>query len=449
MKIKFVGTAVCTFALTTSITISAPAAASALVATNIEIAPGTLYKDSIIEPRVAWLSDTEFVAVWGQPVGTTERPRWDIIMRRFDASGNPVTDPVLVTDSVSTFILDTSLYIRALEGGHFVLAWVDESFELGTQYDIYAQVFDPMGKARSLRFPVPATFDRNQVHVAIMPVTGNRFAALYRSNQMGADNNDIFAQRFDYSGTRVGSAVRLNSTTTGFQSRPAGDCNASGRCLVTWDTVDVSTPISIRGQFMSSNLVFNGSEFEVLSVTDGDALLSDVAMGADGHSVVTMFTQPRFEGGAPFSLHFARYRGNNTLRSGPTLVTSQLPGSSASALIHSSGNFGFGYSAETATRSRAFVRDYLAGGGAVSTIPVADVPLSQSYLRGTHADTNSAGRTAVVWIQYPLSEINFEAVIRGAVLNNFGTSPAASSAPATEEAAAPGTAPPTYRILVK
>lgn len=48
------------------------------------------------------------------------------------------------------------------------------------------------------------------------------------------DGDDVFARRYDASGTPVGGDLQANSCTTGYQDTPAVHATSTGEFVVVW-----------------------------------------------------------------------------------------------------------------------------------------------------------------------------------------------------------------------
>jgi hypothetical protein len=104
----------------------------------------------------------------------------------------------------------------------------------------------------------------------------------------GPDKSDVFGQRFTSAGTAVGPQFRVNTYTTGYQTRPAVARGSSGAFVVVWQSRGQLTgvnAIGIYGQRYASTGAPQGSPFLVNTVTTGAANPS-VAMDANGKFVV-------------------------------------------------------------------------------------------------------------------------------------------------------------------
>jgi hypothetical protein len=403
-----------------------PAQSASLSVPSFDISQNPLFKFWVVRPKVDWINDDEFIAVWMQlsPGSTEEDGRWDVMMRRFNAAGIPLTDAIRIANAHQTWSLD-DVVVRAVSEQHFVVVWPESDTRTGAGFDLYGQVFTTEGSAASLRFAINKTFDDHQAFPSILPLRDDRFMVVWRSSDAMSDGSDIYAQRFRMDGTRLGTEVRINSVTTGDQSRPWGDCDSRGRCLVAWhsaEALDGSTSVRVQGQYLNHNAVFIGTEFtiapaEVSSVPLG-SLFPLVAMDGDGNATVS------WADGNPLQvLRFRRYRPDGSIRN-DTRSLSTSPGSFAYPVADANGSYGLAWSDTVVDgRSRVLFRDYGVTGPAISTIVIANVPTADARLRVSGAAVSPAGKVAVVWHEFPSDSQVFDSWLRGAVLEGFGLAP--------------------------
>lgn len=150
---------------------------------------------------------------------------WKILTRRFDNTGAAIEEPVeLATDE----FLDNLEFTRLVDGRH-VLVW--EAFRPLTvdgRRIVQAQVFDSGGGPMAAEIEVasrPANFHSRPANLATQPKVaalgdGGFVVTWMIANWTGAAyDRDLFAQRFDAAGLRLGDALSVStiqaSTSTG------------------------------------------------------------------------------------------------------------------------------------------------------------------------------------------------------------------------------------------
>lgn len=160
---------------------------------------GTIYA-----PAITPLPDGGFAMSWGAEnitLGTT----WDIYAQRYDAAGNPVGPYSRITSGVAVEALSD---IASLADGGFVVAWDNEA-------DIYFQRFNAAGEMTGgARLANTFTVDK-QINPSLVALPDGGFLIAWTSySQMGVTGeSDVFAQRFDKDGLKIGDKFRINGST--------------------------------------------------------------------------------------------------------------------------------------------------------------------------------------------------------------------------------------------
>lgn len=144
----------------------------------------------------------------------------------------------------------------------------------------------------------------------------------------------IYAQRFDATGTAVGSETKVNTTTSNNQSTPDVAMDPSGNYVITWMSQDQDGDgWGIYAQRFSSNGTANGSEFLVNNTTTGNQKHPRVAIDATGDFVIT-WTDEALDG-SNLGIFAQRFDASGTpqgLESQVNTTTSEYQGHPAIAM---------------------------------------------------------------------------------------------------------------------
>ncbi len=179
-------------------------------------------------PAIAMHSSGSFVISW-----TDERDydtlHWDIYAVRFTESGTPLGPKFRVNDDTGfSYQNHSAVAIDAF--GNFVIAWQDWR---GPKFDAYAQRYDSFGT------PLGSNFKVNDISVASecpavgVDAVGNCVICWYDSRD---GHRDIYAQRYNPSGTPLGSNFRVNDDV-GSTAQMHPDITMhwySGSFIITW-----------------------------------------------------------------------------------------------------------------------------------------------------------------------------------------------------------------------
>jgi diaminopimelate epimerase len=224
-------------------------------------------------PTVTTLADGRFVVTWDSSNGTD----FDIRARIFNADGSVAGNDFLVNDTTVNSQLSPT--ITALADGRFVVTWHSDN---GTDYDIRGRVFNADGSAAGDDFMVNSTVVKNQEYPAITALADGRFVVTWFSNDNGTDY-DIYARIFNADGSRDSFDFIVNSTTVNFQYSPTVAALADGRFVVTWRSYDDGdgSGTNIRARIFDPT-VFNGTDYTDWNGTwRGGAFADTISGGAN------------------------------------------------------------------------------------------------------------------------------------------------------------------------
>jgi len=117
--------------------------------------------------------------------------------------------------------------------GNFIITWNSYGQD-GSNYGIYAQRYDNTGTPIGSEFKVNTYTTNDQYYPDVaMNADGNlviTWASVYQDGSSGG----IYAQRYDSSGSPVESEFRVNTYTTNDQTFPSIAINPNGNFLIAW-----------------------------------------------------------------------------------------------------------------------------------------------------------------------------------------------------------------------
>lgn len=171
---------------------------------------------------------------------------------------------------------------------------VFESYdEDGDAMGIYAQMLDEFGDPMGDKFLVNSGFTSgNQGAPAVARAPDGRFVIVWQSIGQDGDGAGIYAQRYTAAGAAAGSAFQVNTTTAGDQMTPAVAMGEDGRFVVVWrgddgleeGTADGST--DIFAQRFNPDGTRLGSEFQVNQFEGTDQTMPTVSMNLAGQFAI-------------------------------------------------------------------------------------------------------------------------------------------------------------------
>ena len=254
---------------------------------------------------VAMNSSGAFVVTWERDQGTGDH---DIYARMYNSSGTAVGSEFLVNETTS----NDQAYARVAmdASGNFVVAW-EGNQEAGTYYDnIFAQRYDSTGTKIGSNFLVNTTTagDQDQVDIA-MDSAGNFVVVWEGERTAGSSVYSIYGQRYDSSGKAQGGEFLVNSVASSNDQHATIAMNDSGNFVVTWDRLSGSDT-DVQAQRFNSSGVAQGSAISVTSNATYNQDLANVAMDAGGNFVVSWSSLN--QDGSSYGIYTRQYDNTGT-----------------------------------------------------------------------------------------------------------------------------------------
>lgn len=178
--------------------------------------------------------------------------------------------------------------IAANDNGASVITWASRNQATANGgYDIYAQRYDATGTKTGNEFLVNivGTGDKNTPDIA-MDENGN-FVIVWRSNQQDGDGFGIYGQRYNANGSKAGDEFLVNTNTVDDQDNPQVAMDADGGFVVTWQSFSSTNDYDIFAQRYSADGNTISGEFLVNTDTSYIQSNASIAMNITGDFVVT------------------------------------------------------------------------------------------------------------------------------------------------------------------
>jgi Ca2+-binding RTX toxin-like protein len=269
---------------------------------------------------VAWLSYNQYA------IGGTSS--YGIYAQRYDANSETVGGEA----RIDTLIPDAYPWakgnagIAALADGGYVVTW-ESGNQDGSSWGIYAQRFDISGNALGGETLVNTTTADAQTLATITALADGGHMVAWTSYYQDESGYDIYAQRYDSEGAAVGGETRINTTTAGYQQRPAITALTDGGHVVTWDSYNSLAPETdgIYAQRYDGSGAAVGGEIRIDTsmINAGTPVITALA---DGGYVVA-WTGEGMVGGAPPDVYARRFDVNGATVGGETRINTTAAGS--------------------------------------------------------------------------------------------------------------------------
>jgi hypothetical protein len=195
-------------------------------------------------PAIAGLNNGDFVIVWCTPqaLGSV-----GVAGQRFNANGRRLGREFRVNRISGGFQCNPSVAANGEEG--FVVVW--DSPDGGDTDGVRGQRYDANGRVGP-QFRVNTTRADFQIRGDVVELDNDGFVVVWESYGQGADTPDeadVFGQRFDNSGQRVGDEFRINTQRAGDQREAAVAAIGNRGFVVVWQSIDQDgSAFSIFGQ---------------------------------------------------------------------------------------------------------------------------------------------------------------------------------------------------------
>ncbi len=235
-------------------------------------------------PDVAIDEYGNFVVVWegeGED-GDDEYDSYGIWARVFDANGNASGEQFAVNEVQDGKQSDPAV---AMDGdGNFVVTWVSLS-----EGGIVARTFNLNGEATSVAFMVNTTTGNSHADPDVAMDDEGNYTIVWTAAEQDNGSMGIFAQRFNSSGSRLGSVFMVNQYQTDSQDSPRIAMDDDGNFIVVWQSFGQDTfgGYGIYARRYSSSGSALTDEFQVNDTTSGYQFEPSVSMDSDGDFVIT------------------------------------------------------------------------------------------------------------------------------------------------------------------
>jgi hypothetical protein len=292
-------------------------------------------------PAVASDADGDTVIVW-QSNGQEGNPNVGLFAQRFNSAGLAQGGEIHINVSTAGGQVTPAVAMDA--DGDFTIAWVDDTQEgaANVSSGVFARRFDAAGNPLTGEIHVNSVTDGNQINPTIASDPAGNFVVAYESRNPSAPSGpvDVYARRFDSSGTPQGTEFKVNTTTESFDHGPAIAMDYSGDFVITWQSyLQDGEGYGIYDRRYNSAGVAQSGEVRVNAVITGHQMYPSIAMDPAGDYVISW---DEFDiAGTTYSIYAQRYNAAGTAV-GSTLVANTVTTGrrfSSSTAMSASGGF--------------------------------------------------------------------------------------------------------------
>ncbi|SFI09369.1 cadherin repeat domain-containing protein [Planctomicrobium piriforme] len=264
-------------------------------------------------PSVAMDAAGDYVIAW--QTFLTNTSSWEISAQRYSSSGAAQGGEFRVNTTLANFQTDPEIAMN--DSGDYVITWQSEGQE-GALSGIYAQRYNSDGVAQGGEFRVNTTLQYSHFAQDVVMDPAGNFIVTWESYTPSGDPRRIDAQRFNAAGVKQGPEFQVNSSTADRQANPQIAMNPFGEFVISWQSrYQDGSAYGIYAQRYSSVGTAQGTEFRVNSFTTGSQSRPAVAMDAFGG--FTMVWSSDDQDGLTSSIRGQRYGA--VVNQAPTNIT--------------------------------------------------------------------------------------------------------------------------------
>jgi CSLREA domain-containing protein len=227
----------------------------------------------------------DFIVAWD---GSGSGDGAGVFYRRYSANGTAL-DATEVKANFTVTGTQTSPVIAMNSVNDFYLAWVDSAQDGALNGNgVYARQFNALGAVSAADVRINTTLADSQQLVSIATATGKGVVIAWESNLQDGNLTGIYYRKFDATLSSGSAETAVNTVTLGNQSRPTVDMNTSGSFVIAWQSQNVdSNGSAVVFQRYDATGTAVGSNNRANTVQLGNQDRSNVALADDGTFIVT------------------------------------------------------------------------------------------------------------------------------------------------------------------
>ena len=247
--------------------------------TNFRVNDDPIGDANQYEPEVSGDSSGRFVVAWMDGRGSGGSSDWNVFCQRLNSQGQRLGSNIQVTTDDSTQWYPD---VGCGAGGTFVVTWDDAR---NGNWDVYAQRYAADGSPAGQNFKVnDDNGSANQYGSAVAVNRYGEFMVVWTDDRNGEDG--VYARRYDASGNPLGSSFRLNDGSAGSQSEPNIQARPDGGYWTAWADARSGNP-DVYCQRLDRNGSKVGANFRI-NDDHGSALQRCSSIGMDANGLICM-----------------------------------------------------------------------------------------------------------------------------------------------------------------
>ena len=241
------------------------------------------------DAHIARNANGNYIICWDSENQVSANSKSDIYFQLFDANSNKIGTETLANNVTENEQERPALAMNA--NGNFIIVWASHSGDFDDIFDIKGRLYknnQPVGD----EFLVNSTTANSQTKPTVSMNNDGSFVVVWES-WFQVDSKDVYLQRFDADGNKVGNETLVNVTTNSGQGRPTIKHFTNGSYIVIWEswktvTVGTSNPgYDLYGKIFDASGNILKDEFLINTYTENFQWFADIETFDDLSFVVT------------------------------------------------------------------------------------------------------------------------------------------------------------------
>ena len=255
---------------------------------GVETLVPTTTTNSQFQSHVASLTDGGWVASWSS---NSSNPDFgsQIRLQAYNADGTK--QGVEMQANTTSLGEQSTSEVTGLSTGGWVVTWQGEDTDTSdgdSKFDIYQQRYDQNGQKVGLETVVNAFTNYDQFDSSVTSLVNGMWVVTWASYGHASDASGIYAQIYQANGNKFGIEIHVNTYTSGNQYNPEITTLENGDFIVTWESQDQDgSGYGIYQQRYDADGAVDGSEKRVNKTVAKDQDTVDVTALSNGGYVVT------------------------------------------------------------------------------------------------------------------------------------------------------------------
>jgi hypothetical protein len=248
---------------------------------------------------VASDSSGRFVVAWMSDDGDY----WGVFAQRYASTSVPLGGEF----RVNTYTTKHQVYpsVASDSAGNFVVAWMSRNQD-GSYWGVFAQRYAGTGSPLGGEFRVNTYTTSYQDRPSVASDSTGNFVVTWESFSQDGSYWGVFAQRYASTGAPLGTEFRINTYTSGLQTKPIVASDSAGNFVVAWEGYPQEAgTLGVFGQRYSGAGAPLGGEFRVNTYTTGNQFLPFAASDPSGNFLVAWTSD--MQDGSGYGVFAQRY----------------------------------------------------------------------------------------------------------------------------------------------